>query len=197
MGVWATTEAAIYAWVSAALPGGWTAIFAEQNGSVPETNFVTIRLGDVRALGAIDEPLYAGNAGSPPNDVTITEIGWRELDVSIQAFGVKGTTTGDNSPRAVLSAVRQQLEFPAVRAALLMAGMAPFDDRQPVRNVATVAGTIFEPRAIFEVRFYLFETATATTTYIETVDAGPVTPGPQQAVPGTVTYAGQTIDYPE
>ena len=197
MGTWASIESAIYGWVNAQLPSGWKAVWAEQQVSALETSFVTLRIGDVRALGATDFETYAGNINNPPNDVTLTENGVREFPVSLQAFGSKGQTTGDNSPRAVMSVLRQSLEFPDVRYALEISGLSPFDNRQPIRNVSTVAGTIFEPRALWELKFYYLEQATETTTYIETVDAGVTSPGPQEPIPGTVTLPdGSTVDYP-
>ena len=180
------------------MPNGWKVIFAEQQGSVPEGPFVTIRLGDPRALGAFDDPIYTSNIGSPPNDVTFTVAGVREFGVRLQAYGGRTQVVGDNSPRAVLSAVRQALELPSVRSALqINAGLSPFDNRQPVRNVATAANAIFEPRAVFECRFYVVETASQTITEILTVDSGFVNPGPQDPVPGVVTLAdGSTLDVP-
>jgi hypothetical protein len=185
MGLWSQVEAALVAWVTSALPNGWGCIFAEQQGGAQEGPYVTIRIGDVKGLGACDEEIYAYNGGTAPNDLTITETGEREFPVSIQAYGGKGQTTGDNSPRAVLSIVRQALELPNTRAALEAVGLSPFDNRGPVRNVSTVAGTIFEPRALFECRFYLVEQLAATTTYIATVDSGVTNPGAQQEIPFT------------
>lgn len=185
MGVWSTVESTIESWIAGQLPAGWKVIFAEQQGGMPEASTVTIRIGDPKALGACDEETNAYNGGAPLNDLTITESGPREFGISFQAYGGKGQTTGDNSPRAVLSVIRQSLELPTIRYTLQhTAGLSPFDNRGPVRNVAAVAGTIFEPRALWECRFYVVESISATTTYIETVDAGVNTPGPQEPIPG-------------
>lgn len=184
MGLWATVEAAIETWVSGAAPGGWTVIFAEQNASVPEGPFISIRMGDIKALGACDEEIYTTNVGMAPNDLDVTETGMREFSVSLQAFQGKGHTYGDTSPRAVLSAVRQALETPNVRSTMEATGLSPFDNRQPIRNVGAAADTIFEPRAVWECRFYIIEQVVATSTYIETVDAGFTNPGPQEPIPG-------------
>jgi hypothetical protein len=201
MGVWSTTEQAIFNWVSAAIPAGpptYSVIFAEQQGSVFEGPFITIRLGDPIALGCVDDPTYTSNTNPAPNDVTFQVAGVREFGVTLQAFAGRGQVTGDYSPRAVLSAVRQNLEFPSVRYTLQhFAGLSPFDDRGPVRNVATEKGTIFEPRSVWECRFYVNEVATMTTTEILTVDSGFVSPGPQDPVPGIVTLpGGSTVKVP-
>lgn len=187
MGLWSSVETALYNWVASAVPAGWQVIFAEQQGSFPEVPTVTIRIGDPKALGACDEESYTYNGGTSPNDLTIAEMHNAEFGVSIQAYGVKGQTTGDNSPRAVLSYVRQSLELPNTRAALESIGLSPYDNRAPIRNVAAVSGTIFEPRALFECRFYVVEQAVANTTYIETVDAGVTTPGAQEPIPGILS----------
>ncbi len=97
-------------------------------------------------------------------------IGRREFDLTVQCFGGAGQEAGDSSPAAVLSAVRAALTLPSKRAALSVAGLTCFDPGS-VCNVAAVAGTIFEPRAIFEGRWYINEKVDENTGYIETVNA--------------------------
>jgi hypothetical protein len=189
--LWSQVEAAILSWVQAAVPPTWAVVFAEALTGQPQGNTVTIKLGDVLALGAVDDEITSADGS------TVTENGMREFPVTLQAFAMQGLTTGDNSPRAVLSLVRQNLELPGPRQALWNAGLSPFDNRGPVRVVALAINTVFEPRAIWECRFYVVEQASASTSWISTVDAGVSAPGPQAPIPGTVTTPGGTVDtYP-
>ena len=186
MALWSQVEASILSWVQGAAPATWAVVFAEAQTGQPQGNTITIKLGDVLALGAFDDEVTSADGS------TVTENGMREFPVTLQAFAMQGLTTGDNSPRAVLSLVRQTLELPATRSALWAAGLSPFDNRGPVRVVALPINTIFEPRAIWECRFYVVEQATAATSYVSTVDAGVTVPGPQAPIPGTVTTPGGT-----
>jgi hypothetical protein len=172
------------AWVQSVLPPTWAAVFAEAQTGMPQGNVVTIKLGDVLAKGSVDDLITSADGSS------YTANGLREFPVTLQAFALQGQTTGDNSPRAVLSAIRQSLELPNTVQQLWNVGLSPFDDRGPVRVVALAIGVIFEPRAVWDCRFYVVEQAAQIGGFIQTVDAGFVDPGPQEPIPGTVLVPG-------
>lgn len=192
MGLWSQVEASILSWVKGAVSPTWAVVFAEAQTGQPQGNTVTIKLGDALALGSVDDEVISADG------LTVTENGMREFPVTLQAFALQGLTTGDNSPRAVLSLIRQSLELPTTRGALWSVGLSPFDNRGPVRVVALAINTIFEPRAIWECRFYVVEQASASSGgFIAAVDSGVTVPGPQAPIPGTVKTPGGTVtSYP-
>jgi hypothetical protein len=129
---------------------------------------------------------------SAGQEIQITEFERGQFALTVQCFGTTGQEEGVTSPSAVLQQVRQALQLPTQRDALGAVGVSCFD-RGPVRNVAALAGTIFEPRAIFESSWYINSTLSENVGYIETVDAtGTIT----SDVPASPITEDVTIDLP-
>lgn len=156
-------------WVKAATGYSDSAvIWAEQSGSCPLPAFITLRLGELLALGAFDELVTETDLLRPAGtEVELRAEGLREFAVSVQAFGP--STTGNATGRAVLAKCQTALMLPSVRTALAAAGITPFDIG-PVQNVTALVHTKFEGRAILEVRFYVRDSISEYTGYIETVE---------------------------
>lgn len=167
---WTAIEDAIRAWVKT---GSGLAdakvIWADQTGARPAGPFVTIRIGDLLALGAVDEVEELTDLGRPAGqEVEQRVVGLREFPVSVQAFGP--AVAGAGTAREYLSKVQTALALPSVRDALEAAGVSSFD-QGVVRTVNELVGTKYEGRAILECRFYLLESVSEFSGYIETVEA--------------------------
>jgi len=161
---WSTIQSAVAAWVKAQA-SGYNVIWARQNGQKPARPLITLAFGDLVSLGATDERRRAYNpAGS--GTLTTTVVGQRALPLSIQASTTG--TTGSTAARSVLSQVQASLALPSVRAALRAVGLSPYD-RGLVREVSTVLDADFEGRALLVVGFYVAETISEVTPFIERV----------------------------
>jgi len=166
---WNLIEDAIRKWVrDASRLADGQVIWSDQDGPRPLGVFITIRLGDLLPLGAVDETATDYDpTGGPGEEIVTTVRGVREFPVSIQCFGTD--TVGRDTARALLSRVQTALGLPSVREALGTVGLSPFDAGQ-VRNLSVILDAQFEGRALLEVRFYVVEEMTERTTYISTVE---------------------------
>ena len=166
--VWATIENALRAWVKTG--SGYAdskIIWVDQNGPRPANDFITLRIGDLVSLGAVDELRVTTNLANPNGSEIVLEVnGLREFTLSIQAFNT--ATVSTSTSREVLSKVQAALKLPSVRALLNAAGLGPFD-MGSVKNISALLQTKFEARAILETRFYVNETVSENTGYINTV----------------------------
>lgn len=161
---WSTVEAGLVAWVRAAtgLSDNGSVRWAEQNVAQNARPEIVLRTMRVRQLGhdwatvTTDEETF-----------TETARGMREVTVSITCFG--GTATGATSARAYLEKCRAYARLTTVRTALETAGIGLC----PIDAVTTMDGvlgsSLFEPRAMMEVRFFTTSEVSETGNYIETV----------------------------
>lgn len=162
-------EQAIRAWVKTA--SGLTdesVFFSNQKVERPASAYVTIRLGDLVPLGAVDPVTENYDADRDPG-VEIEQVveGTRSLGVSIQVFN--GAVAGALSAMNVAKKLQLGIRLPSVRDALNTAGMSPYQIGG-VRNLAALLGTAFDGRAQLDVSFYVHETVSEFTTYIETAE---------------------------
>lgn len=166
---WVTIEDALRVWVKSATGYADSAvIWAEQTGARPSGSIITLRLGELLPIGAYDELTSNTDLLRPAGtEVELKVEGMREFAVSLQAFGA--STTGNSTGRAVLAKCQAALTLPSVRTALAAAGITPFDIGA-VQNISALSHTKFEGRAILEVRFYVRDSISEFTGYIETVE---------------------------
>lgn len=167
---WTAIEDALRAWAKAgtALTDA-KVIWSEQTGARPAAPFVTLRIGDVIPLSSVDEVEELTDLDADPGEeVELRAGGFREFTLSLQAFAA--TVTGANTAREYLTKAQTALALPSVRAALFAAGIAPFDTGT-VQTVNAVVGTKFEARAVLEVRFYVHDTVSEYTGFIEEVES--------------------------
>jgi hypothetical protein len=168
---WQMREDAIRAWVKACSGfGNSQVIWAEQTGARPaESDFITIRIGDIVALGAVDEQIEEFDDSRPAGEeVEERVIAMREFSVSVQMFSNK--SIGNGTSRFVMSKVQCGLGLPSIQSSFDDVGISVFD-RGQIRNVAELVGTKFEARAVLEVRFYAVETTSEFVGYIDSVEA--------------------------
>lgn len=169
MGIaWANVEDALRSWVMATSGlGAGQVIFHSQKGPRPSGQFIAIELGDLVPVGrdAITRDYDAGR--DPGEEIANRATGLRELGVTIHAIG--GGTVGDGTVRQLTSQVVTGVRAPTSRDALRAVGLAPYH-QGAVRWVPAVLDTVFEGRAVAEVRFYTSEEYVEYGTYIETVE---------------------------
>lgn len=174
---WSDLEDAIRQWVISSTPPELDrehVIFANQEGGVPPGPFIVIFVGDSVPVGRATVTTWY-NAGAPPSEEI--EIQARQIhlvSVTIQAF--TPDTIGDAVARSYLSTIESRLHLPGVRAALRASGLVPIEVGS-IQYLPAIAGTDFEGRGILDVRFYVEQSATERTTFIEQVEALPAVGG--------------------
>lgn len=197
MADWAAIENGVAEWVrenSGLAVGqfGWS----YSNIRRPDHTFITMEAGEVVGLAAQDEVNVVDHTGdvSPPDagaEIELQAIGLREFGLTLQCFappsGSPAVPRGSSSPRAVLSKLQTALALPSVADKLSTAGLSCYD-RGSIRYVPAIAGTEFEGRAILELRFYVTDTASEFTSYIDTVKVN------DPADPDTPDTTNDTID---
>ncbi len=168
---WTAIENALYTWVQTA--SGLAAaqvIWAAQGDDLnrPAGQFVTLKMGNDRPLGAAPALSHTYDAGAANGQQIILKVDEvRELVVSVQVYG--GPATTGTSARAIATKIQNALGLPTRRAALATAGLSPFD-RGQILNVPEVLDADFEARAVFDVRFYVGDGAEERTTYVQSVE---------------------------
>lgn len=165
---WVAVERAIYTWVKDA--SGLVAdcvIWSHQNGKRPKGQHVQITFGADTPVGSVPENRTSYDAGADAGEeITIAVVEVRAITIGVQVYA--GAQNGNASARAIASKIQNALNLPAAHAALNAAGLAPFD-RGTIQSVPEVLDTGFEPRAVFQARFYLGDGAEEKTTFIEKV----------------------------
>ncbi len=189
---WDSVEAAVWAWVVAGSGlSESTVIRADQDGPRPEPNFASIRLGrSMSPAGVVDQVSQEYDSGADPGEeITLTASGPREFEVEVEVF--TASAVGSDSAFARASRVQTALGLPGVRDALHAAGLTPFDNGK-VRVIPDVLDTKWEGRALLVARFYVEESASETTGYIDATEITPTYDEEEQApfIVGTpVPYA--------
>lgn len=139
-------------------------VWSEQDVSRLSGQFITMRLGDLTALGSADEVTHDYDATRDAGqEIEITVNGQRSLVLSLQCFGEASQT-----PRSVLSTLKTSLSLPSVLDLFEAAGLSCYDTG-PIQNITALLETIFEPRAAMEIYLYCSEIVSERTTFVETV----------------------------
>jgi hypothetical protein len=179
MSDWSTIEQALVTWAAAKSGlGAGKVLWAESNARRPDGAFVTLRIADVTAFTVLDEVEVVDHTGDldPPDEGEEIEFrvhALREFGVNVQCYAPpsgKALPRGAGSPRAVLEAMSASLSLPSVQDAFEAAGCSLLD-RGPIQFVPEIVGAGFEARAVMDLRFYVADTASEFTTYIERVQA--------------------------
>src|SRR5262245_45258925 len=173
---WGKVENALQAWVKRAsgLPDAFV-IWANQDGPRPEDPFLALKLTGMRSLGAVDGTSVSFDpAAEHGKEIEIATRGERECALSIQCFNAE--VLGNDSARAILSKVQAALALDSYRDFLSAGGVTVFD-KGNIREVPAILSNGWEARGILEVRFYVVESVSDFTTYIETVEAKDTTTG--------------------
>ncbi len=182
---WEDIEKALCAWVRTGSGlSTQKVIRADQTGNRPDRPFITVRVGDLLPVGAVDSADWEFDEDADPGAEIVESVrGQREFSVEIQAFSA--AALGANQAREYLSKVQTALGLSSVRTALHAVGITPFDLGR-ITSVPAILDTTWEGRAILTVRFYAEEQVTATTTYIGTVEVTNEEPDPDQTFTVTI-----------
>jgi hypothetical protein len=167
---WETIEDAIWTWLKAGtgLPDD-SIIWADQNAPQENNPVVMARIaGPLLPLGAMDSVAMNYDPSRPEGqEIELRVMGHREMTVYVQAY--TDEPNGSSAAMALLSNAQIALALPTVRDGLRQAGLAPFDTGR-VMNLSALDEMKFEGRASLDVRFYVADTASEFTTWIETVE---------------------------
>lgn len=167
---WATIRAAIVAWVRAATGLGAEFVFWSQAGRPrPSGRYVELRARRVNVVGRDWVDATATVTPAAGSEATHTARGAREISVEMQCFEGIGTSTAD-TPADYLERALLAARLPTRVAAFAAAGIG----LGAVGDVLALDGdlgfTVFEPRAVVEVRFHTTASVTELGTSIETIE---------------------------
>lgn len=151
---------------------GKTVIWANQQVPAKLTDYITLKLSSDNTVGTGGDFLDTGG-GPPGSEQTLTKIGTREGILQIRAYQGQGEEVGDSSPTAVLANLRATVWLDSWIATFQAGGISIFDDYGIV-DTSREVGTIIEPQALLEFRFYFIDQPAVpdTSTYIAQVDGG-------------------------
>jgi hypothetical protein len=140
---------------------------AYQGGERPTgRQFITLQLGPYVPVGldyVTDSTDLTRPAGS---EIKFEAVMPREVNLYLQCFG--GTPSGSGSAFATLTRLRDRLLLPSVRAALLAAGVSPFNPGT-VRHLPFIEGTKLESRAALDINCYVNASESETAGFIDHV----------------------------
>jgi hypothetical protein len=166
---WTTAEAAIKAWAAA---GSGLAsdhvIWSRQGGPRPSGAFISMSILSVRPVGR--DWVHTRDATVPAEGAEIVHVaqGVREAALRLQCFA--GTATGATTPQALLEAVVAAAKLPTRRAALIAAGVGILSMGTVLPIDGVIGSSVFEPRAVLEVRLLVSSEVTETGTFVESVE---------------------------
>lgn len=167
---WSAIRAAIVSWVRAATGLGAEHVFWTQAGRPrPSGRYVELRARRVGVIGRDWVDASATVTPDPGEEVTHTARGAREITVEMQCFEGIGTSTAD-SPSDYLERTLLAARLPARAAAFAAAGIGLGRVGPVLAMDGDIGFSVFEPRAIAEVRFHATSEATELGGSIDTVE---------------------------
>lgn len=135
----------------------------------PDQNYITLKVLMVEPLHQLTEDFIGDNpTPTAGNEVVVSTEEHFEMIIEVQAFAVTRAGEYPAAPH-MLEVVRNYLGRTATLDDL-RAVSATIVNRGTVRHLPTVLNTMFESRAVLEVRLRGRSGHSETTTYIETVD---------------------------
>lgn len=189
---WADMQDALYAWVADTsglsedtfgfqspeevgldTPEGFgnsPVIWAFQSATQPRLPFAMLKLSPARKVGGLDEVNLSENDSHVGAEMIQTVRGHREVTLTLEVFSnavVNGKTASDYIERALIS-----LRLPTQLYSLRQAGLSlvGWDN---VVDLSVLVATAYQSRAQVDVKFYLLDTVSEATGYIETVEVTP------------------------
>jgi hypothetical protein len=145
-------------------------IFSKQKGPQPSDPFGVLTFSAARrAAGTFDELQFAYNSGGAAGqEITPTIIGTREFTVTAEVYVPKDT--GQGTASEYLENALLALNLPSQRDAFNAIGISLIDFADIV-NVTALLETVWEGRAVVDIRFRASDSATdAPTGYINTAN---------------------------
>lgn len=175
---WNAIEAGLQGWVKAALGcDNRHAYWANPNVTRPTDGapFAVLEITDRRALGVTPQVIQTDHLTNPAGQEIelearqVMDCGFRVQVYAPPARGTHpGTPRGPANAAALAGKVRLAVALPSVSSALDDLGVSVYD-LGSVTYVPELVGTDFEGRAVLEARFYVADSASEFTGYIETV----------------------------
>lgn len=174
---WPNIEDALRTWVLTSTQyAQGRVIWQDQSGTRPAGDVIAMRITGVASLGGPDEITSQDSIGRPAGEeIELKVEGHREFVCQLSAYAAN--TTGANSGLAALSKCQAGVLLPSVQGIFDGVHIAAFDVGN-VQNVTTLWDTVYESRALLEVRFYARDSVSEYTTFIEEVVADDYTGPP-------------------
>lgn len=161
---WDAIEAAFYTWLTGAT--GLPVIFANQSEEQPAGDYCAIKV----ELNKPTAPDYVwknySGGRSAGAEIELQVVSEREVALTVQ--GYTAAEYGSASARQKIQRAQMSLRLPSQQALFVAAGISVFDV-QDVQDVPSLLETDFQGRALFRLRFYVRDTLSEFTTWIETV----------------------------
>lgn len=141
-------------------------IWARQDGTRPAAPYVTLDLTSFSVIG-IDGTRHDYDAEADPGaEITLKHGGMREFGLAVVVFY---GTLGAAGAMALAETIRTSLSKVSVREVLDAANVSIFDFGR-VLNLTQVVNTVYEGRAVFELRGYTTQEVTETIGYIQSAE---------------------------
>lgn len=185
---WAAIKPAIVSWVRTATGLDAEHVYWTQSGRTrPTGQYVELTVSGVRGVGLDWIDVEDNPTPSAGQEVLYQARGTREVAVQMQCFA--GATVGTSLEAAtvveVLERVLAYARLPVVQDALNAAGVAlgPYD--QVTDATGFPGASLFEPRAVWNLRLHTTSEVSTPDTFIEFVelDADPALPDESVYVP--------------
>lgn len=165
---WTAIENAIHAWISAATGLAVDRVlWRDQSMPSPPGSYVTLKLIALTAVGNDGLTHSFDPSADPGKEITLETEGRRRLALSVQAYS--DALTGEGSAAALLAKAQDSLALPTTREALNAAKLGAFN-AGAITDLSALRETRFQSRAAMTVDFHTVTSATAQTTYVETVE---------------------------
>jgi hypothetical protein len=150
---------------------GESVLWVNQGAPQPDLPYATLKLSPARKTkNSIDAIVTSQDLTQTGQEMAETVTGQREVTLTVDVLS--DVVTGDGTAMEFLENALTGLSLPSQRATLRLAGLSVVDWENPLDLSALVA-TAYQSRASADVRFYLVDTVTERTGYIETAEVTP------------------------
>lgn len=165
---WQAVEDVLLVWVKRATGyADGQVIWAEQSGSRPLDNIVTLKIAGVRNYTDYPELATDTDDSRPPGtEVRMTAVIPKIITVTVTAYGSQ--TIGNAASYSILSACQTAALLPSVQQVFEDANIA-FWQAGSIQNISLANHTRFESRAACDFEFYTSDEIVDFAGYIETV----------------------------
>lgn len=178
---WTAVEDAIIAWVRAGSGLDAEHVYWTAKRPTPTTGpYITARVIAVRGIGQDWVDVVDAAVPAPGAEIEHRVRGTREMLLRLQCFPgtPDGASTGAGAAVMLLDQVKTSQRLPPLHDALDAAGIGVLGSTAPTAVDGVVGSTIFEARAVMEVRCSLAPEVSVPGTYIQFVELESVAPMP-------------------
>ena len=163
---WVAAEDAVFNWIVSASGLDADKVFwSFQPNTRQKGTFVTIEWDGPLEVGRDYTQSFTDLGRSAGQEIQLVVRGDRELVLRVQCFS--DSVTGNSTSNAILSQIKGAIRLPSINTTLNDAGLNPFGTFS-ISHVPEIVGINFESRSVMDVRFYMVDTTSEFTGYIDT-----------------------------